>query len=372
MPMTAGAPRPLRLEGFVTSGLLPIAGARMIDPLRIAAKRPGVTARVHVETATVVPPMAGADTVFLRYRPHGRPVSWPLHRAVLQAGYLLVSDVDDLMWRESGAVNDADLEQRLRGYRDSDYVALRGVHAVQVSTPALLEEVRRFNPAVRVFPAALADIPAFRARPKRTPRLIFAALNRAADWQPILEPLNRVLARRPDVLVATLHDAAFHDALATANKRLFEFQPYGQYLHTLGECDVALLPLADTPFNRAKSDLKFVECASRGTAVLASATVYGDCVEDGVSGLLYRTPAEFETRLERLLADADLRSSLARAAHAWALRHRRLEDGVDARLSWYRDLLADKPRLDAGIRERAGWILDPEGTPGSAPEPPGG
>ena len=136
-------------------------------------------------------------------------------------------------------------------------------------------------------------MPALRSRPKRPPRLIFAALNRSADWRPILEPLNRVLQRRPDVMVATMHDAEFHGALATANKRLFEYQPYHQYLHTIGECDVALLQLADSPFNRAKSDLKYVECASRGAVVLASSTVYGDCIEDGVTGLLYRTPAEF-------------------------------------------------------------------------------
>lgn len=358
-----GAPRPLRLEALVTSGLRPIVEARLIGPLRIAAMRPGVTVRAHLDRVTIDETAPGTDRVFLRYRPHGRPEAWPLQRQLLRTGYLVIADVDDLLWEGADATDPAERRARLRVYRDSDHVAYRGVHAIQVSTPVLAEQIRRFNPNVRVFPAAVASVPALPARPVGPPRVVFAALNRAADWQPILAPLNRVLRRRPDVTVVTVHDAGFHAALETANKQLLGFQPYPEYLATVASCDVALLPLGDSRFNRSKSDLKFVECASRGAVALASTTVYGDSIVDGETGLLYRTPDEFEARLDRLLADSGLRSALARAAHDWVGRHRRLADGVDARLAWYRELLADKPSLDAGIRDRAGWILEPDGLP---------
>ncbi len=358
---------PLRIEAFLTSGLGPVADARVIEPLRWTATRAGVPVRLHLDRAEFPEPIDGRGAVFLRYRPHGQPPSWALHRAVLQAGYLLVSDVDDLLWEGGDAsVGEADRARRVAGYRDSDFVAYRGVHAIQASTPLLAEELRRFNPTVRVFPATVAEVPDLRPRPAGPPRLVFAALNRTADWQPIVEPLNRVLRRRPDVHVVTVHDAGFHEALATANKQFVGFQPYERYLETLGSGDVALLPLADTRFNRAKSDLKFVECAARGTAVLASEVVYGDSIEDGVSGLLYRTPEAFEAQLVRLLDDAGLRAALARAAHGWVRRERSLRAGVEARLAWYRELLADKPRLDAGLRERAGWILEEDGRPPAA------
>ena len=38
-----------------------------------------------------------------------------------------------------GGVNEAEREDRIRAYRDSDYVAYRGVHALQVSTPVLAD-----------------------------------------------------------------------------------------------------------------------------------------------------------------------------------------------------------------------------------------
>ena len=38
----------------------------------------------------------------------------------------------------------------------------------------------------------------------------------------------------------------------------------------LGQSEIAFMPLSDTPFNRAKSDLKFVEAGACGVASLAS------------------------------------------------------------------------------------------------------
>jgi glycosyltransferase involved in cell wall biosynthesis len=360
-----GAKPPLRIEAFLTLETAPIAATRMIDPLRLADARPDVSVRLTVLKGKLKPFPDGRGAVALFYRSlTGKPGYWPLLRELHHAGYLIVTDVDDLMWDGSGgSFDDAWWAQWAAPYKQSDYVAHRGVHAIQASTPVLAEELRRFNPAVRVFPATVGMVPPLRPRPDGPVRLLFAGLNRSDGWRAILEPLNRVLDRRPDVEVVTLNDQEFHDALRTGNKTFQSFQPYARYLDTLDSCHLALAPLADSRFNRAKSDLKFVECAARGVAMLASDVVYADTVEDGVTGLIYRTPEEFETALERLLDDAALRDSLTRAAHAWVARERRLQDGVDARIAWYRELLAEKPRLDAGIRDRAGWILDPDGRP---------
>ena len=357
-----GTSKPLRLEAFVTAGMRPISRPRLLDPVRAAGQRAGIAVAEHVDSMRISRDDS-TDRVLIRYRPVGSARSWGLHRAALKAGYLVISDLDDLLWEPGSSNERGEEEERLQGYRESDHVALRGVHAIQASTPALAEAIRRFNPTVRVFPPTISEIPAFQAKPDRPPRILFAALNRTADWQPILGPLNHVLRQRPDVFVATLHDEAFHAALATDNKRHLPFQPYPRYLDALDQSDIALLPLAETRFNRCKSDLKFVECAARGTAVLASAVSYGDSIKDGVTGLLYRTPEEFGSKLKRLLKEPGLGHALARAAYDWVIRHRDFESAVDARLGWYRDLLADKAALDKGIRQRAGWILDPTGRP---------
>src|SRR5262249_9790648 len=159
---------------------------------------------------------------------------------------------------------------------------------------------------------------------------------------------NRVLEEfGPRVRVRVLHDRAFHDALQTPHKSFEPFCPYDRYQEVLRGCDVALLPLEPTRFNRMKSDLKFVECAAQGVAVLASPTVYEGSVKDGETGWLYHTPEEFERRLRQLLGDAPLRLRIADAAYAWVRDHRLLSQHIRGRIDAYFRMRDQLPRLTA-------------------------
>ena len=84
------------------------------------------------------------------------------------------------------------------------------------------------------------------------------------------------------------------------------------------------MPLSDTPFNRAKSDLKFIEAAACRVASLASSVVYGDSIEDGRTGLLFRDPAEFHVRLLRLVALPELARDIGDAGRRHVAEHRML------------------------------------------------
>jgi len=125
------------------------------------------------------------------------------------------------------------------------------------------------------------------------------------------------------VVVRAIHDQAFFEALQTPFKTFEPLGPYERYVHILRASHVAL-PLLPTAFNLNKSDLKFVECAGHGVAVLASPTVYQESLVDGVTGLHYRSPEEFEDRLRKLLRDEALRQRLTAAARAWVQEHRLL------------------------------------------------
>jgi NADH:ubiquinone oxidoreductase subunit 5 (subunit L)/multisubunit Na+/H+ antiporter MnhA subunit len=84
-----------------------------------------------------------------------------------------------------------------------------------MTTPALADVLRAYNPNVAVFANQVAELP-----PPPSPRagpevvLIFAAFNRATDWPPYVDALNRVLARRPRLRVMVIHDKAFFEAPA--------------------------------------------------------------------------------------------------------------------------------------------------------------
>jgi GT2 family glycosyltransferase/glycosyltransferase involved in cell wall biosynthesis len=93
---------------------------------------------------------------------------------------------------------------------------------------------------------------------------------------------------------------------------------------------IAVAPLRDAPFNRNKSDLKYLEYAALGLPAIYSDVVpYRDSVRHEVTGLLTEnSTAAWSAAILRLASDADLRARLAGEARAYVLRERCL--GRDA------------------------------------------
>lgn len=167
-----------------------------------------------------------------------------------------------------------------------DPMDLRAVHAVQCSTEAIAEICRKYNPNVMVFPNQIKELPAWEDKPERKDiRIFYGAQNRRISWEPIMPALNRVLEANPKITVEVIHDQEFYEALDASsprkliNKAKANFTPfceYSEYRRILRSCDITLLPLEDTPFNKCKSDLKFLECAGGRRR----ATDEPDCVQD--------------------------------------------------------------------------------------------
>ena len=155
-----------------------------------------------------------------------------------------------------------------------------------------------------VFPNALVSLPEVRnfADPGGL-TVFFGALNREQDWQPLMGAINAVARAVGERLrFSVVHDRGFFDALETPHKRFTAMCDYDAYMDLLGECEVSLMPLADNGFNRAKSDLKFIEAGACRVASLASDVVYGETIEDGRTGMLFRDAAELQTKLMQLVA----------------------------------------------------------------------
>src|SRR5690606_31334615 len=95
-------------------------------------------------------------------------------------------------------------------------------------------------------------------------RLFFGALNRQEDWAPYIAALNNVIGLYPSsaLQVHVVFDRAFFDRCGAADKRFYPLVPYKDYNYLLAKADIAWLPMQDNAFSRAKSDLKFIECAA--------------------------------------------------------------------------------------------------------------
>ena len=85
--------------------------------------------------------------------------------------------------------------------------------------------------------------------------------------------------------------------------------------------NVGVAPLKPTRFAMAKSPLKVLEYQALGIPAVASPTVYGDWIEDGVNGLIAKRPEDFPRLLRDLQFDTELRAKLIEGGHETARKH---------------------------------------------------
>ncbi|NJS10220.1 MAG: methyltransferase domain-containing protein [Microcoleus sp. CSU_2_2] len=315
---------------------------RVLEPDKFSATIPGVRTISGVKSAELIPPLPGEEKVFIWQRTIMQyPAYIPRLKELLQQDYLIVAEIDDNPIRR-------------REYADNNYLSYRGCHCVQTTTEPLAKVLRQYNHNVAVFPNQLAYLPAPRIYSSEdTVTIFFGALNREKDWQPIMTALNRVLvAHQHRVRVKVIHDRRFFEALEIEQKEFEPFCSYERYQEIMYSCDIALLPLVSNPINEMKSDLKFIECAAREVAVLASPTVYEHSIKEGETGLIYRYVKEFEIKLNELIADAQMRRQLAANAYEWVRDNRLLCGHYRQRRDWYLQMRDELPRLNAELRDR--------------------
>jgi glycosyltransferase involved in cell wall biosynthesis len=266
-------------------------------------------------------------------------------KALMQRSFLIVAEHDDdpYYWPENA---------------DNKFLLFISSHCIQTSTETLAQHLKQFNPNVKVFANHLAYLPSQREYDPDTVTLFFGALNRQDDWQPLLPALNRVLSKYKHVAAKVIHDHEFFEAIATEHKQFQPFCPYEEYQAILHTCDIGILPLADTQFNRMKSDLKFLEYAGHGVAALASPVVYADTIADGETGLIYRDPDDFADKLEELILSASLRQELSDRAYTWVAENRLMSQHYHERYEWYLEMRSQLPRLNAELRDRCPEMFD--------------
>lgn len=336
---------PFRRISIGASMLQPVGGVsdvRVVHPLRAMATDPTVAAQIALPESFVAPRSVG-------------PRLFVLHRPIL-AGEAGLATLRGLLRQDVVVVTEFDDHPDFfPDMRSPDQYAFAGVHAVQTSTLALAAILRDRNPEVAVFPNAVRSLPEARnfVNGAEATTVFFGALNRERDWQPYLGVLNELAAALgPRLRFSVLHDRALFDALATPHKTFTSTCDHETYLDRLGACEISFMPLLDTSFNRAKSDLKFIEAAACRAVALASPVVYDATVEDGRTGVLFSSAGELRAKLSQLLTVPGLARGIADSGRAWVARERMLAYQVEPRLAWYRSLWDRREALTAALHKR--------------------
>ena len=150
-----------------------------------------------------------------------------------------------------------------------------------------------------------------------------------------------------------VHDQDFYQALPAEVVKSFKpTLSHRDYMAELAASDIGLLPLADTPFNRLKSDLKLIECCAAGVVPICSPTVYGDTSDHHDIAVFAQTPAEWRDVLIRLVEDPEgLRQRRERGLDY--VRFKRMQaNQAPLRTAFYRGLLLRRETLEAERRAR--------------------
>lgn len=208
---------------------------------------------------------------------------------------------------------------------DSLLVGMQEADLVTVTTERLAEYARQYNDNVAVLPN-FVDTTAWWKLPlsnRKTLRVGWSGgVSHYEDWYTIREPLNRLLRKYPDVTLVSV-GAHFPGILDEDLRHRVEVHPWvsfqaHSYRMMCLALDIAIIPLADLPFNHYKSPIKFLEMSAMGVAsVVANVTPYKEAVISEQTALTYRNAEAFEHQLERLIKEEKLRKQIANQAYEW-------------------------------------------------------
>lgn len=221
----------------------------------------------------------------------------------------LVYETDDDMLRPDTSSGLAHLHDL--GVQETFRRCLSISDMVTVSTEPLAEQMRAYNPNVRVIPNFIhADMLYLdRPRPERVTVGWAGGMSHLLDWVEVTDPIRDVLGAHPDV---DMHFCGID--YSPLLKRPCRYTPWHahvwEYFKKI-DFDIGLAPLADTPFNSCKSHIKALEYMALGIPVVASnRPAYRDLVVDGVTGFLVNSDDEWRARLTDLINDPAMRTEM--------------------------------------------------------------
>lgn len=213
----------------------------------------------------------------------------------------------------------------LRRERDLVEAMLRRADLVTVSTPVLAERFRSYSPRIRVVRNAVDPTSYAEAAPDPDlpgePRVLhYGNISRVAYYEVCRPAVEAVKARHPSLWRVWLGapDAPEHRArIATLVDEVRDYVigvPAFARALVRARPEIGLAPLLGDEFDRAKSELHWLEYSLAGAVTVASRTSTGgpySVIRNGVDGFLVKNRSEWAETLLRLARSPDLRAEVA-------------------------------------------------------------
>jgi GT2 family glycosyltransferase/glycosyltransferase involved in cell wall biosynthesis len=322
---------------------------RVIGPAQRAGLRVIPGNRMEVVSPRLV---SAADLVVIQrdfprlIKPH-----LEIQERVRNSGKPLIFDLDDLLLE----LPSTHIDQQSQYYADS-YLpmmqALLDVDVVTASSPRLCEYLRTFNSNIALLPNYLNDQIWRLREPKSandqsSPIIIgFMGSNTHEHDLELISPAllevlnhygNRIVLKfwglkPPEIL----HQLPNVQGIPLA---LYDYTLYVSYL-SRQDCDIALAPLENQPFNCSKSPLKYLEYSALGLpGVYSKVTPYEEIVKHGENGLLATSLNDWKENLSLLIENPNLRYKIASHAQQTLQEGWLLSQNVANLQAFYQNIL---------------------------------
>jgi glycosyltransferase involved in cell wall biosynthesis len=254
-------------------------------------------------------PLYDGVYVFLWVVPFGPPVFEGLYALVNPN---LIYDIDDLVFLKPKSR--ANPFVAFLKFRSRVTHLMRRARHVITCTPTLDAFARRYNRNTTDVSSTINTdtyVPANRYANDGPPTLGWSGSHATVPYLALLAPVLQELARECRFRLLVIGDANYRlegvDVVARPWREATE-------VADLQQIDIGLYPLPREEFALGKSGLKALQYMALGIPTVA--TAFGAnfrVIEDGVSGFLVGTDAEWKDRLRALMHDPDLRRRLGQA-----------------------------------------------------------
>lgn len=322
--------------------------------------------------------LSGADAVLIqRFFP--LPATADMVEKIFAAGVPVIYDMDDPI---IDVVEGDPCYKDIALCRPYAMDVLRRADAVFVSTDTLRESFSKTASNIAVLPN-LVDLRLFAAPvilPDVVTRIgILGTGTHGADLALVEGALRKLLQRHQGKVEVVVMGMQAAGAETIPGLRYLDYvadyESYAAKLRELG-LHIALVPLRDIPFNRGKSNIKWLEYSACGIAGIYSKVEPYRCVRHGETGLLVdNTEEAWLAAIESLIEQPERRMALAQAAQREVFERYALQTNVQRYAEAYRAVL-EQPRpavLQPEIAEEGMALEDmSSGAGNTAQEKPAG
>lgn len=221
--------------------------------------------------------------------------------------------------------------------------------AAQVTGEGLLERLGALNPNIEIFENQISELGEYRERTSSDSIVIGwgGSSGHTEDLNYIKQSIVDICSKYPDVRFSFMGDKEqfvnIFSCIPDERKIYTPPSTLRDYLCFLETLDIGIATMLDTPFNHCRSDIKFVEYASRGVVpVLSAITPYKKHAVHGSNAFLFDNNNKLKAILENLIQDYTLRKEVSRNAYDYVKSHRMEDQHTEKRVEYYKNICREK------------------------------